>query len=76
LGEQTKSLPNPNPNYNVNPIAQAISSGFTFVARSYSYEVRQLKDLITAAVNHKGLALIDVLQPSPTYNDHNTRDSF
>jgi len=34
LGEQTKSLANPNPNYNVNPIALAISSGFTFVARS------------------------------------------
>jgi len=69
LGEQSKSLSNPNPNYNVNPIALAISSGFTFVARSYSYDVRQLKDLITAAVKHKGLAFIDVLQPCPTYND-------
>jgi len=76
LGEQTKSLSNPNPNYNVNPIALAISSGFTFVARSYSYDVRQLKDLITAAVNHKGLAFIDVLQPCPTYNDLYTRDWF
>jgi len=76
LGEQTKSLANPNPNYNVNPIALAISSGFTFVARSFSYDVRQLKDLITAAVNHKGLAFIDVLHPCPTYNDLYTRDWF
>jgi 2-oxoglutarate ferredoxin oxidoreductase subunit beta len=76
LGEQTKSLPNPNPNYNVNPIALAISSGFTFVARSYSYDVRQLKDLIISAIKHKGLAFIDVLQPCPTYNDLYTRDWF
>jgi 2-oxoglutarate ferredoxin oxidoreductase subunit beta len=76
LGEQTKSLSNPNPNYNVNPIALAISSGFTFVARSYSYDVRQLKDIIISAINHKGLAFIDVLQPCPTYNDLYTRDWF
>jgi 2-oxoglutarate ferredoxin oxidoreductase subunit beta len=38
--------------------------------------VRQLKDLIIAAVKHKGLAFLDVLQPCPTYNDINTRDWF
>ena len=76
LGEQTKSLATPNSNYNVNPISLAISSGFTFVARGYSYDVRHLKDLIVAAVKHKGLAFLDVLQPCPTYNDINTRDWF
>ena len=76
LGEQTKSLATPNSNYNVNPIALAISSGFTFVAIGYSYDVRHLKDLIVAAVKHKGLAFLDVLQPCPTYNDINTRDWF
>ncbi len=40
------------------------------------YDVRHLKDLIIAAVNHKGLAFLDVLQPCPTYNDINTRDWF
>jgi 2-oxoglutarate ferredoxin oxidoreductase subunit beta len=76
LGEKTKSLPSPNTNYNVNPIGLAITSGFTFVARSYAYDVRHLKDTITAAVKHKGLAFIDVLQPCPTYNDINTRDWY
>ena len=76
LGEQTKSLPKPNTNYNVNPIGLAVASGFTFVARGYSYDVRHLKDLIKSAVNHKGLAFLDVLQPCPTYNDINTRDWF
>ncbi len=76
LGEKTKSLPSPNTNYNVNPIGLAIASGFTFVARGYSYDVRHLKDLIVKAVKHKGLSFLDVLQPCPTYNDINTRDWY
>ena len=76
LGEKTKSLPSPNTNYNVNPIGLAVASGFTFVARGYSYDIRHLKDLIIKAVNHKGLSFIDVLQPCPTYNDINTRDWY
>ncbi|MFQ5496356.1 MAG: 2-oxoacid:ferredoxin oxidoreductase subunit beta [Nitrosopumilus sp.] len=76
LGEQTKSLPSPNTNYNVNPIGLAVASGFTFVARGYSYDVRHLKNLIVQAVNHKGLSFLDVMQPCPTYNDINTRDWY
>ncbi|MCH7968468.1 MAG: 2-oxoacid:ferredoxin oxidoreductase subunit beta [Thaumarchaeota archaeon] len=76
LGEQTKSLPKPNTNYNVNPIGLAVTSGFTFVAQGYSYDVRHLKDLIIAAIQHKGLAFLNVLQPCPTYNDINTRDWY
>ncbi len=76
LGEQTKSLPTPNTNYNVNPIGLAVASGYTFVAQGYSYDVKHLKDLIKAAVEHKGLAFLNVLQPCPTYNDINTRDWY
>lgn len=76
LGEKTKSLPSPNTNYNVNPIGLAVASGFTFVARGYSYDVRHLKDLIVKAVRHRGLSFLDVLQPCPTYNDINTRDWY
>jgi 2-oxoglutarate ferredoxin oxidoreductase subunit beta len=76
LGEKTKSLPSPNTNYSVNPIGLAIASGFTFVARAYAYDVRHLKDIIIAAVKHKGLSFVDVLQPCPTYNDINTRDWY
>lgn len=76
LGMKTKSLPQPNVNNSVNPIALALVSGFTFLARGYSYDVRHLKDLIKKAVEHKGLAFIDVLQPCPTYNDINTKEWF
>ena len=76
LGMKTKSLPQPNVNNSVNPIALALVAGFTFIARGYSYDVRHLKDLIIRAINHKGLAFLDVLQPCPTYNDINTREWF
>jgi len=76
LGMKTKSLPQPNVNNSVNPIALALVSGFTFLARGYSYDVRHLKDLIKKAVEHKGLAFVDVLQPCPTYNDINTKEWF
>lgn len=76
LGLKTKSLPNPNINQGVNPIALALASGFTFVARAYSYDIKHLKDLIRQAVEHKGLAFLDVLQPCPTYNDIYTKEWF
>jgi len=76
LGEKTKSLASANTNFNVNPIGLAVASGFTFVARGYSYDVKHLKDLIIKAVKHRGLAFLDVLQPCPTYNDINTRDWY
>ncbi len=76
LGEKTKSLVTPNTSNSVNPISLALISGFTFIARSYSYDVKHLKNIIQLAIKHKGLAFVDVLQPRPTYNDINTREWF
>ena len=66
LGMKTKSLPLPNINQGINPIMLAIASGYTFVARGYSYDVRHLKDLIIKGIRHRGFAFLDVLQPCPT----------
>ena len=76
LGERTKSLPKPNINSPINPIALAISSGYTFVARSFAYDTAMTKELIKQAVMHRGMALLDILQPCPTYNDINTNEWY
>ena len=76
LGLQTKALPKPNINEAINSIGLAIISGFTFVARSYAYDVRHLKDTIKLAVQHRGLAFIDCLQPCPTYNNITTKSWY
>ncbi len=76
LGMQTKSLPKPNINQAINPVALAITSGYTFVARAYTFDVMHLKNIIKQGIQHKGLALIDCLQPCPTYNDINTKQWY
>ena len=48
----------------------AILMGATFVARSFSGDRKQLAPLIEAALNHRGTAVLDVLSPCVTFNDH------
>jgi 2-oxoglutarate ferredoxin oxidoreductase subunit beta len=75
-GLRTKSMPSPAIVEGVNPLAMAISAGYTFVARSYALDVRHLKEVLKAAILHKGSALVDVLQTCPTYNDINTKEWY
>ena len=74
LGMKTKSLARPNINQGINPLMLALASGYTFVARGYAYDVRHLKDMIKRAIQHKGFAFLDILQPCPTYNDVQTKE--
>ena len=75
-GLRTKSMPAPAIVEGINPLATAISAGYTFVARSYSLDVRHLKEILKAAILHRGSALVDVLQTCPTYNDINTKEWY
>jgi len=75
-GQRTKSMPSPAIIEGINPLATAISAGYTFVARSYALDVRHLKEILKAAILHKGSALVDVLQTCPTYNDINTKEWY
>jgi len=76
LGMKTKSLPQPNINEGIIAVSLAITAGFTFVARSYAFDLMHLKEMIKQAINHKGLALVEILQPCPPYNDINTKDWY
>jgi len=48
----------------------AIKWGATFAARSFSGDKKQLQALLKAGLSHKGLAVIDVISPCVTFNDH------
>jgi 2-oxoglutarate/2-oxoacid ferredoxin oxidoreductase subunit beta len=54
----------------IDPVLLALSLGATFVARSFSGDKAQLVPLIQAGLQHNGFALIDVLSPCVTFNDH------
>ena len=75
-GLRTKSMPAPSIQEGLNPIAMAVASGYTFVARSYALDVRHLKSTLRAAIEHRGSAFVDVLQTCPTYNDINTKEWY
>jgi len=76
LGLRTKSLPKSNINEGINPIALALAVGYTFIARSYAYDVRHLKETIKKAIQHHGMAVVIIQQPCPTYNDINTKEWY
>src|SRR5437660_9705657 len=48
----------------------AIELGCAFVARSFSGDMKQLSAILEAAIAHKGTAIIDVISPCVTFNDH------
>jgi 2-oxoglutarate ferredoxin oxidoreductase subunit beta len=56
----------------VNPLAIALASDASFVARAFTGDVEQTKEIIKKAMLHKGYALVDILQPCVTYNKVNT----
>ena len=51
-------------------MAEALASNATFVARSFAGDSKQVKELIKAALNHDGLAIIDIISPCVTFNNH------
>jgi len=54
----------------IDPVALGLSLGATFIARSFSGDKDQLIPILKAALAHRGLALVDVISPCVTFNDH------
>jgi 2-oxoglutarate ferredoxin oxidoreductase subunit beta len=51
-------------------LATAIVHGCTFVARGFAGDIDGLSDLLTRAIGHRGLSLVDVIQPCITWGRH------
>ena len=60
----------PNTQAPIDPVMLGLSIGATFVARSFSGDKAQLVPILKAGIRHKGLALVDVISPCVTFNDH------
>ncbi|MCB9229746.1 MAG: 2-oxoacid:ferredoxin oxidoreductase subunit beta [Deltaproteobacteria bacterium] len=59
-----------NPFTGIDPVRLAMTLGASFVARGFSGDKEQLIPLIKAGLLHKGFALIDVLSPCVSFNNH------
>lgn len=75
-GFQTKSTPHGNIEPPVNPIALALTSGASFIARGFAGDIPHMKNIIEEGIKHKGFSLIDIFQPCVTFNHKNTYDWF
>jgi 2-oxoglutarate ferredoxin oxidoreductase subunit beta len=75
-GHKTKSTPRGNVEKPVQPLALAIATGATYVARGFSGEPKHLTKLTAAAIAHRGFSLIDVFSPCVTFNKVNTYPWF
>ncbi|WP_019119200.1 2-oxoacid:ferredoxin oxidoreductase subunit beta [Brevibacillus massiliensis] len=75
-GFVTKSTPAGSIESAVTPVELALSAGATFVAQSFSSDLKGLTDLIERGIKHKGFSLINVFSPCVTYNKINTYDWF
>jgi len=60
----------------LNPMAHALVSNGTFVARGFAGDVRHLTGLMVEAIKHRGFSFLDVLQPCVTFNYLNTYNWF
>jgi len=54
-----------------NPMAVAISLGASFVARAFSGDRDETKEIIKKAILHKGYSIIDIFQPCVSFNKIN-----
>ncbi len=48
---------------------EALASNATFIARSFAGNPKQVKELLKAAIAHRGLAILDIISPCVTFNN-------
>jgi 2-oxoglutarate ferredoxin oxidoreductase subunit beta len=60
----------PNNQEPIDPVSTALSLGATYIARSFSGDKEQLVPLLKGALMHRGFALVDIISPCVTFNDH------
>lgn len=72
LSLETTTTPEGNTEGAINPLAIALASGATFVARAFAANQQQQVEIMKAGIRHKGFALIDIFSPCVTYNKVNT----
>ncbi|MFC1964655.1 thiamine pyrophosphate-dependent enzyme [Chloroflexota bacterium] len=56
----------------VNPLALALASDVSFLARGFAGDIGHLSALLKMGIEHRGFALIDILQPCVSFNHKNT----
>jgi 2-oxoglutarate ferredoxin oxidoreductase subunit beta len=75
-GFKTKSTPAGSIESSLSAMELALTAGASFVAQSFSSDLKGLTSLIEQGIQHKGFSLINVFSPCVTFNKINTYDWF
>lgn len=73
-GFVTKTTPHGAIEPPVNPLSLALASGATFISRTFAGDRGHMVRVFEEAIQHRGYALVDVLQPCIIFNRLNTYD--
>ncbi len=68
-GKVTKSTPMGSLDHPFNPLSLALGAEATFVARALDSDRKQLTEVLQAAAQHRGTALVEIYQNCPIFND-------
>lgn len=72
LGSPTTSYPDGNTILPLNPVRLMLGAGSSFVARAFAGDKEQLSAILQQALQHRGFASVDILQPCVVFNPVNT----
>lgn len=61
-----------NPYMPIDIVWEAVVGNATFVARSFAGDPKQVKELLKAALSHRGIAVLDIISPCVTFNNLDT----
>jgi len=66
-GTSATTAPYTNIDHDFDIVQLAIAAGATFVARTTTYHVHQIADMIQRAILHEGFSVVEVMSQCPTY---------
>jgi 2-oxoglutarate ferredoxin oxidoreductase subunit beta len=69
VGKVTKSTPMGSVDHPFNPVSLALGAEATFVARTMDSDRKHLTEVLRAAAEHRGTALVEIYQNCPIFND-------
>ncbi|MFQ5474949.1 MAG: 2-oxoacid:ferredoxin oxidoreductase subunit beta, partial [Candidatus Nanoarchaeia archaeon] len=75
-GHKTPTSPHGAIEVPLNPLAVAVSAGATFVARVFANDIKNSVEVIKKAISHKGFALVEIMQPCPSWRKKHTNQWF
>jgi len=66
-GTNATTAPYTNIDHDFDVVELSKAAGATFVARTTSYHVQQISDVIKTAILHEGFSVVEILSQCPTY---------